>query len=184
MTRSILSKSQLQGVIFNNRHKLSNEAPFSYLPEITLLNKTAEEYGFTLKKAKAEKILKEIIKNLPGLSELKKKYEGAVLQIRGDFSVKPEFSMRTEDGFIKGVLFIFQETLTNRNHRVLAKKLIEEKAVELYPGCDEEYLYEALSEVTEIQLYETIKNLAAELPIFQVSFDADGTFRIKEMGKV
>jgi len=179
-----LSKTQLHEVIFSNRYKLDNESTPSIFNESMLLNKTAEEYGFEVVKEKAEKICKEIFKEQNSLSKLKEKYDGAVLQIKGDYSIKPEFSMKTKEGFVAGELFVFHETVTNNNHKILAKKLIEKKAVELFPGCDEEYLYQAISEVTETQFYETLRKVATELPIFHVSFDTDGTFSIKEMGSI
>jgi hypothetical protein len=72
----------------------------------------------------------------------------------------------------------------NERHRLIAKKLIEERAVKFFPDCDEEYLFEALSETTENHLFETLKRLASGLPIFEVGFENDGSFKIKEMGKV
>ena len=175
-----LSKSQLQEVIFSNRYKLDNESLPSGLDELALLNKTAEEYGFEVDQEKANKILKSE-KNIPSLKE---KYDGAVLQIRGEYSIEPEFSMRTEEGFIKGELFIFHETITNKNHKMIAEKLFKERAVKLFPGCDEEYLYQAISEVTETYLHETLKKIARDLPIIHVSFDSDGRFTVKVMGNV
>ena len=110
--------------------------------------------------------------------------EGAVLQIQGPYSLYPRFSEQIDQGKTKTQAFIFHSTLVNERHKLIAKKLIEEKIVKLFPGYDEEYLYEALSEVSENHLFETLKRLASGLPIFQVSFDSDGSFTIKEMGKV
>lgn len=184
MVSQTLSKTQLHEVIYSNRHKLNNESSAPIFDEYTLLNKTSEEYGFEVDKEKAEKIIKNILKELRDTPILKEKYDGAVLQIRGEYSVNPEFALKTEEGFVKGELFVFHETYTNENHKILAEKLIEEKAVKLYPGCDKEYLYQAISEVTETYLYEALRKVAHGLPIFQVNFDTDGTFSIKEMGNI
>ena len=184
MISSILSKSQLHEVIINNRYKLDNDSLSSNLDELMLLNKTAVEFGFEVDKKKAAKLIEESLKGQKNSIYLKEKYVGAVLQIRGEYSVKSEFSLGTAEGFLKGELFIFHETSINKFHKLLAEKLIDEKTVKLFPGCDEEYLYEAISEVTETYLYETLRKLAPGLPVFQVIFDAGGSFDIKEMGKI
>ena len=184
MAGQILSKSQLHDVIYNNHFKIEENDSLVNLNELALLTKTAVEYGFEIDEKKAQKIVRENLKVQKNTISLNEKYEGAVLQIRGEYSVKPEFSMSTEEGFIKGKLFIFQATITNKLHRILAKNLLEEKVVVLFPGCDEEYLYQALSDVTETYLHETLAKVAKNLPIFHVDFDEDGTFKVKEMGNV
>ncbi|OGK25309.1 hypothetical protein A3F58_02410 [Candidatus Roizmanbacteria bacterium RIFCSPHIGHO2_12_FULL_37_9b] len=110
--------------------------------------------------------------------------EGAILQINGPYSLYPGSLLETDQGNAQVQVFIFHSTLVNERHRLIAKKLIEKKAVELFPGCDEEYLYEVLSEVTESHLFETLKRLASGLSMFQVNFESDGSFDIKEMGKL
>ena len=146
-------------------------------PKVYGLNKNQTQFvNETLMKAKKSGA-KEII--LEGDHQ-----ERAVLQIQGPYSLYSRFSEQIDQGKTQRQVFIFHSTLVNERHELIAKKLIEEKAVKLFPGCDEEYLYEALSEVTESHLFETLKRLASGLPIFQVGFDSDGSFTIKEMGKI
>jgi len=179
-----LSKAQIQDIIFNNRYKLDDKSSFSNLDELSLIINTGEVFGLEVDKEKAKKIIDETFNKQNKPSQLSNRYNGAILQIKGQYTVNSLFSLRTEARLIKGVMFIFQETLINRQHRILAKKLIGEKAVKLFPGCDEEYLYEILTEVTESHLFETLKKLASGLPIFQVSFDSDGSFTLEEMGNI
>lgn len=110
--------------------------------------------------------------------------EGVILQIKGPYSIYPRFFVETEGGRTAVEAFCFHSGLVDERHRFLAKKLLEEKAVKLFPGCDEEYLYEVLSDTTENHLFETLKRLAPELPIFSVVFKEDGSFAIEEMGKI
>jgi hypothetical protein len=180
----ILSKTQLHEVIQSNSFKLVAENLPANLDELSLLLRTAEEYGFEIHTDKTLPVIREIFKlgkipNDPG-----KKYDGALLQIKGGYSVRSEFSMKTDEGFVKGELFVFQETIANKKHRALVRKLIEEKAIALFPGCDEEYLYEAIAEVTETFIYESLRKSSPGLPIFHVHFDDDGTFTVKEMGNI
>jgi hypothetical protein len=51
-------------------------------------------------------------------------------------------------------------------------------------GLGEDYLYQVLSDEAEVHLLETVKRLAKGLPIFQVDFDSEGQYKIKDMGFV
>ncbi len=110
--------------------------------------------------------------------------EGAVLQIHGQFSVYPRFLTEAEVGKVQAQAFIFHSSLVDERNKLIAKKLIDHNAVKFLSGGGEEYLYEALSEVTENHLFETLKRLAVGLPIFAVSFETDGSFEIKDLGVV
>ncbi len=110
--------------------------------------------------------------------------EGAVLQVRGKESILPRFTVEAGRGEREVEVFVYQASLVDARHRLLAQKLIANKAVKLYNDLDADYLYQAISEVTEDHLMETAKRLAKGLPIYAVSFkDKDG-FEIKEMGRV
>lgn len=106
--------------------------------------------------------------------------EGAVLLVYGNKSVMNQFKI---DGSLVEV-FMFHQTLANLRNRLLAKKLLENKAVVLVPPLDEDYLYTALCEITEVHLMETAVRLAKDLPIYKVSFSDDGGTEIVEMGVV
>ena len=106
--------------------------------------------------------------------------EGAVLIVRGNYGVLPKYVLEDESKRILVEVFVYQATLSDSRHRVLSKKLLENKAVELFPGCDEEYLYEVMIEMAENHLFETANRLAKGLPIFTVEFQSDGTFSIEQ----
>ena len=110
--------------------------------------------------------------------------EGAILMIKGDWGVYPQYYFKTEEKEILVQVFVYHQTLVNKRHRLLAKKLIENQAVKLYPGCDEEYLYEVISEEGENHFFETLNNLAKGLPIFKVEFEKNGGFKIDDLGQV
>jgi hypothetical protein len=110
--------------------------------------------------------------------------EGAVVLVRGNYGIYPRFTLM-DQGHPKQVsIFVFHQTLVDARHRQLASMLIENKAVDLPDGCDDEYLYEVFSEVSENHLLETTKRLGKGLPIYEVLFDEGGTFEIIEMGEV
>lgn len=110
--------------------------------------------------------------------------ESAVLQIRGNYGVSPSFQINLSEHISETQIFIHHQTLVDQRHRELAKRWIKEGAVKLFNGCDKEYLYEVLCDVTEEHLLETAKRLGSGLPIYQVVFDAQGDFDISELGHV
>lgn len=110
--------------------------------------------------------------------------EGALLQIEGDYGVLPNFFLKTQAGETRVSAFVFHESLANKRHKVWAEKLVEGGGVKLYPGCDAEYLYEVLSDMTDDHLFETLRRVGKELPIYLVKFDNNGAFSIEDMGKI
>jgi len=107
--------------------------------------------------------------------------EGAILIVKGNFGILPRFIIDTDEGKKEVSVFVYQQTLVDERHRVLAKKLIENKAVKLFDNLDEEYLYEVLSEEGENHLLETVNRLVSDLPLFEVIFDNCGRFSLKSL---
>ena len=110
--------------------------------------------------------------------------EGAVLLINGNYGVLPQFVLEAEFGRTHVQVFEYHKTLANARHRQWAKLLVGKKAVTLLDGLDEDYLYEAISEIAENHLFETAKRLAINLPIFEVTFKDNGDFIIEDRGFV
>lgn len=110
--------------------------------------------------------------------------EGAVILVKGEFGIYPRYTL-VEHGHPKSVeVFVYTQTLVDNRHKALAQELVTTKAVDLPEGCDEEYLYEVFTEVSENHLLETIKRLAKDLPIYEVVFEKDGGFDVLDMGNV
>ena len=107
--------------------------------------------------------------------------EGAILIVKGNFGIKPRFTIETDEGEKEVSVFVYQQTLVDKRHRILTNKLIEYKAIKLFNNLDEEYLYEVLSEEGEIHLLETVSRLASDLPLFEVIFDNSGQFSLKSL---
>lgn len=110
--------------------------------------------------------------------------EGAVLLVKGDYGIKPQCYLEEEKIKRLTQVFIYQQTLVNSRHKVWAKELMQSKVVKLYDNTDEEYLYEVLSEQSELHLFETVERLGKDLPLFHVQFDERGGFSLQEMGRV
>ena len=110
--------------------------------------------------------------------------EGAVLLVKGSWGILPRYKIETDGGSQETQVFIYHQSLVDARHQVLASAWFKRKAVKLYNGCNKDYLYEALSEMAEYHLMETVRRLAKGLPIYTINFEDDGEFEIKEMGMV
>ncbi len=107
-----------------------------------------------------------------------------VLIISGNYTVYPYFIQQTDVGEKRLKLLIYQQNQVNQVLKEFSQKLIKDKAVTLYPGCDEEYLYQVFLEESENHFFESFKNIATGLPIFKIDFKKDGRFKIEDLGKV
>ena len=140
-----------------------------------------EPKAFNLTQREINLLQKKTKHFLVNQKSLKKdSYKTAVLLIKGYWSVYPRYFLETEEGKKEVSVFLYQKTLVDNRRKILAKKLIDEKAVKLYAGCDAEYLYQVMSEEGEIHLFEAITRLAKDLPIFQVNFDEEGGFTVEK----
>ena len=111
--------------------------------------------------------------------------ESAVVFIKGNYGIQPRFKLEKTEGGREGMLFVFHNTFVDARHRILAKKLIALKALQLEGGIEEEYLYSVLSDTCENHLMETAKRLAKGLPIYEVQFfESKNRFEVKELGFV
>lgn len=111
--------------------------------------------------------------------------ESAVIFLKGDYGLFPQFKLGREEGGKEGQLFIFHNSFVDARHRILAHKLIEAKALEFEGGLEEEYIYSSLSDTCENHLMETAKRLAKGLPIYEVTvFESKHRFEVRELGIV
>ncbi len=184
MNTITLNKKQVEDLLYEHRYKIEKKEHIAYMDELNIVQAAGDSYGFEVKKDDLKKIIQNIYGSATESFFPDERFNGAVLQIRGDYSIKPEFSVHMKHGNITGKLFVYQETEINKRHRELSNKLVQNKAVTLFPGTDEEYLYEVLTEVTEERFFETIKKQAKDLPIYLVKFDSEGGFTVEEMGKI
>lgn len=110
--------------------------------------------------------------------------EGAILIIKGNYSVYPQHNLETDQGKKMVEVFVYHQSLVDGRHREIAKELIKDGAVEFKNGEDEEWLYNAFSDVAENHLMETAKRLAKRLPIYFVVFNDDENFKVEHQGNV
>jgi hypothetical protein len=113
--------------------------------------------------------------------------EAAAVLIKGSEGILPRFEIETTtDGEVRKItssIFVFHQTLFKDRQKKLAEMLLAQKAIDLFPGLDEEYLTFTLVETGETHLFEALNQLAKGLPLFQVIFKQNFRFSITEMGK-
>ena len=140
---------------------------------------------YNLEKSQIDKLFKLLKTPINKSSDLHiNKTEGALLQIKGDYGVLPNFFLKTQAGETRVSTFVFHESLANKRHKVWAEKLAGGGGVKLYPGRDAEYLYEVLSDMTDDHLFETLGRIGKGLPIYLVKFDDKGAFSTEDMGRI
>lgn len=110
--------------------------------------------------------------------------EAAVLQIKGKWGVQPQGYFESERGPLGIQVFVFHSSLVDSRNKEWARLLVENKAVELPDGLDEEYLYQMISSTAEDHLMETAGKLAKGLPMFEVVFDESGNFSVESLGNI
>lgn len=111
--------------------------------------------------------------------------ESAVVFVKGNYGILPRFKLGQSDGGREGMIFVFHRSFVDSRHRMLAKKLLELKALGLEGGLGVEYVYTVLSDACENHLLETAKRLAKGLPIYEVQFfESVNRFEVKELGMV
>jgi len=106
--------------------------------------------------------------------------EGAVLLIKGNWAVYPRYYLATDEGKKLIEVFVYHQSLADERRKILSKRLIDDGAVILYPGCEVDYLYQVMSNEAENHFFETLNRLAKDLPIYSVVFDDEGRFDIKK----
>ncbi len=110
--------------------------------------------------------------------------EGAVLLLEGEWGVYPQYQLETKEGKKLVEVFVYHKSLVEKRRKLIAKKLLEKKAISFRDGENEEMLVGALNNVGENHLMETAKRLAKGLPIYRVVFQDNGDFKIEELGNV
>lgn len=143
--------------------------------------------NFLFEDPKAYNLEKDQLDKLPRQTNSRKPEKsvpGACVQITGPYGVYPQGLVEI-DGHEQLVrIFSFHQSAIDARHRVIAHEMIEEEAVKLLPGLDEEYLYEVVSEMTEDHIYETARRLAKGVPLYEVRFEEDGGYKIEERGVI
>lgn len=154
-----------------------------FFKKANVYNLNQEDLNFLIKKREDLLSKKKVI-----LTNNKTVEESALLLVYGKkWSIYPYSFiniLEEEEKEVPVSVLVFHQSLVDQRHKELVEQLIKDKGVELYPGCDEEYLYEVLSIEMENFLFEGLKEKYQGLPIFKIEFDEQGVFKVDEMGKI
>jgi len=153
-------------------------------PYLRAVIKYPSQYGFDIEAAEQ---FNEFIRD-SGISKdrlinepFKRKNEEALIILQGSKGIFPRYIFETDYGRWESSVLIYHKTLVNARHKALSKKLIENKSVKLYKDLNEEYLYEVISEMTDIHLFETLQHIDSVLPIYDITILDDDNPEIKKL---
>ncbi len=165
--------------IIGGEKNLRTHTDCGYIKDVSL-----DPAAFSLEKDQLD-FIKEKFRSSKEIVLQGEHLEGAVALVKGNFGVLPQYTFKYQEGDILAQVFVFHQTLIDQRHRILARKLIDEKAVKFhnrpFNQDDEDYLYTTLSETSEVHLFEISKRLAEGLPFYQVVFDNSGEFEISNL---
>ena len=107
--------------------------------------------------------------------------EQACIILEAQKGLFPQFTFETSNGSFETSVFVIQKTLVDKRHRELSRLLVENIAVKLYKGLDADYLYEVLSEMTDIHLLQTMTLIGSAIPIYSVIVDSKGKISVEKV---
>lgn len=171
-----LTKEPVSDLVFDGKYPLSpSEFTDPSDEEVEVVYEAAETYGFSVNGEKLKSVSK---------LKLKKNHYSAVVFCFGNYNIKDRYEVEGSQGKNIINILVIQKSLQDFRLKEISRKLIKDEIVELFPGCDEEYLYEVLTETAENILFEKIKEADPKLPVYNVNFSENGEFKILEMGRV
>lgn len=118
------------------------------------------------------------------LPQVSTRFEGGIFLVKGSSNIKPTMSITTDTGKLHVFVYIFHQTQLNTLNRLLAKQCLENGAISLFDGQDEEYLYEVVSDTADEFFYESIRYFCKGLPLFLLQYKDEGSFETTEQGLV
>ncbi len=108
--------------------------------------------------------------------------EGAIVTVKGPYAVAPFVQLADENGRLVPMrVYCLQKTFLSDHIRTIADRFTEEGVVTLYPGCDQEYLYEVLSEMVDTCFYSSLQTEFKIIPIFTVEITDDASITVTEV---
>ncbi len=116
---------------------------------------------------------------LPLSFHTQKKKENALIIVEGNEGVFPHYLFDTYNGKSDVYVQVFHKTLSDERRKLFSKKLVSSNAVVLYEGLDDTYLYEVLSEMSDVHLFETVRLIDPQLPIFTVQIPETGSIKVE-----
>ncbi len=126
------------------------------------------------------KILKSFVPEFEIPAQRRYIHEHAFLIFESSQGLYPQYSFETMEGSLESRILVLHKTLVDERHKLLAQKLIDNKCVQLYDNLDCDYLYEVLSETTEVHMYETVRFIDPKLPIYSVKINEKQDISIEQ----
>lgn len=164
--------------IFKKTFQEEKNFNFSFDFYFSQVKKNPKSYGLENEEIEfCQKVAYDLFKNGAKKQELFGEHlEGAFLIVKSlKYSIFPRLKVEDEEKMV----YVYQKSLDDRRRRILAKNLFLKTKLPF--SVDEEYFYEILSLTADDHLLTTINFFPAKLPVFEVIFDLEGRFEVKEI---
>lgn len=112
------------------------------------------------------------------------RFEGGIFLVKGLNGLKSAMNVSTDTGTLHVFVYVYHQTQLNNLNRLLAKQCLENGAISLFNGQDEEYLYEVVSDTADEFFYESIRYFCKGLPLYLLQYKDEGGFETTEQGLV
>ncbi len=116
-------------------------------------------------------------KTSSGFKELYR--ESACVIVEGNVGILPQYMFETYEQKINARIFIYHKTFVDQRRHKISQALIKTKAVKLYKGLSEEYLYEVISEIGDAHIIETVSKIDSKIPIYSAVITPTGAIKIE-----
>lgn len=168
----MISQDLVQAYVSEYKYRLAKTV-FDKLSlfEKEIILSAGKNYGFKVKE-------NDSFFNVETNTTQTNKYQAALI-IKGDYSIPEKGVVEIEEGRFSLHFLLFHFTLVNQRLKAISRILIEKKLVELFSGCDAEWLYASLSEQAETNFYESIQKLDKNMVVFEINFSSDSSFKIE-----
>lgn len=110
----------------------------------------------------------------------KRLLEKAIIRYNGEDALFPQYEGDISFSREKVSFYILHQSMLDRYNKQLSHELLRQQAVELFPGCDEEYLYVQLTEISEECFFYSIRSMLPKIPFFTVNVRSSSKIDIIE----
>jgi hypothetical protein len=99
--------------------------------------------------------------------------ESALIKVKSEFGLFPQYEVQTDSGQFRTSVYVYHQTLLDRRRKRLSEMLIQTGAVTLFEGCEEEYLFDALSETSDYVFFYALEDELRHIPLYSARISAD-----------
>ncbi len=154
----------------NSTFKALKEHPLELCHYVYSLLKHSNDYGLD-EQGKIELLRVSEGLGLPKEFNLleSENHENACVIIEAEDGLLPNYTFDSGYGVLNAKILVFHKTYIDKRNRELCNLWVKNDAVKMFSGLDADYLYQIMSEMTELHLFQTLKLRDPQLPLYSAS---------------